>query len=44
MIIYSSFCTEISIVSIHLNNINLYNTNDDKDDPETIIRIRRLAY
>ena len=33
---------EVGILSIDLNNTNLYN-NDDEDDPGTIILIRLLA-
>ena len=34
---------EVGILSIDLNNTNLYN-NDDEDDPGTIILIRLLAW
>ena len=37
-------CNEMGILSIHLNNINLDDTNYDENDPETIINIRRLAW
>ena len=31
-------------MSIHVNNINLDNTNYDEDDPKTITRFRHLAW
>ena len=37
-------CNEIGILSIDLNDINFDDTNYDKDDPETIIYIRLLAW
>ena len=40
--IYS--CNEMAILRIDLNNVNLDDTNYDKDDPETIIQIRFLAW
>ena len=36
-------CNEIGILNIDLNNINL-NNNFDKDDPNTMILIRFLAW
>ena len=36
-------CDEMGILSIDLNNINLDDTNNDEDGPETITRIRLLA-
>ena len=36
-------CNEMGILSVNLNNINLDN-NFDKDDPDTIILIRLLAW
>ena len=38
------FCNRLSILITYLYNINLGNTNYDKDDPETIIHIRVLAW
>ena len=35
-------CNEMGILSVNLNNITLDN-NFDKDDPDTIILIKRLA-
>ena len=35
---------EMVILNIDLNNINIDNTNYDKDDPDTIIFIRLLAW
>ena len=37
------FCNEMGILNIDLNNINLDDTNYEKDDPDTIILIRLLA-
>ena len=37
-------CNEVGILSADLNNINLDDTNYDKDDPETIIHIRLLDW
>ena len=37
-------CNEIGILNIDLNNINLDDTNCNKDDHENIIHIRLLAY
>ena len=34
----------VGILSIDLNNINLDDTNYDKDDPETIIYVQLLAW
>ena len=36
-------CNEMGILSIDLNNIDLNDTNYDKDDPETIIHIKLLV-
>ena len=36
-------CSEMSILNINLNNINLDN-NFDEDDPDTIIHTRLLAW
>ena len=36
-------CNEMGILSTDLNNIDLNDTNYDKDDPETIIHIKLLA-
>ena len=38
------FCNEMGILSIGINNVNLDDTNFGKDDPETIIQIRLLAW
>ena len=38
-----TFCNEVGILNINLNNINLDN-NFDKDDPNSIILIRGLAW
>ena len=35
---------EMDILNINLNNINLDNNNYDKDDPDTIIHVRLLAW
>ena len=37
-------CHGMSILNIDLNNINLDDTNYDKDDPDTIILARILAW
>ena len=37
-------CNEMGILNTGLNNINLDDTNYDKDDPEAIIHIRFLAW
>ena len=37
-------CNKMGILNIELNNINLDDTNDNEDDPETIIHIRLLAW
>ena len=37
-------CNEIGILSVNLNNINLDDTNYEKDDPDTIILVRFLAW
>ena len=37
-------CNEMGIFSTGLNDINLDDSNYDKDDPETIIHIRFLAW
>ena len=34
----------MGILNIYLNNINLGNTNYDKDDSDTIIHVRLLAW
>ena len=36
-------CNEMGILSVDLYNINLDDTNYDKDDPEATIRVRRFA-
>ena len=36
-------CNEMGILSVDLYNINLDDTNYDKDDLEAIIRVRRFA-
>ena len=38
------FCNEMGILSVDLNNINLNDINHDKNDPETIIHVRNLAW
>ena len=38
------FCTQMGILSIDLNNINLDDTNYEEDNPKTIIHIRLLAW
>ena len=37
-------CNEMGILNIDLNNINLDDTNYDKNGPDTIIFIRLLAW
>ena len=37
-------CNEMGIIDIYLNNINLDDSNYDKDDSKTIIHIRHLAW
>ena len=37
-------CNGMGILNIDLNNINLYDTNYEEDDPDTIILIRLLAW
>ena len=41
----ATFCgNQMGILSVDLNNINLYDTSYDEDDPETIIHIRLLIW
>ena len=37
-------CNKMGILNIDLNNFNLDGTNYEKDDPDTIILIRLLAW
>ena len=37
-------CNGMGILNIDLNNINLGDTNYDKDDPGTIIHVRLLTW
>ena len=37
-------CNGMGILNIDLNNINLHNINYDKDNPDTIIHVRLLAW
>ena len=36
-------CNEMGVLDIDLNNINLDDSNNDNDDPETILYIILLA-
>ena len=38
-----SYCNEMGILNIDLNDINTDSTNYDEDDPETNIHMRLLA-
>ena len=38
------FCDEMDIFSVDLDKINLDDANFDKDDPETFIHIRLMAW
>ena len=38
------FCNEMGVLSVDLKNINFDEINHDKNDPETIIHVRNLAW
>ena len=44
ILVMSFFSDEIGILSVNCNNVDLDDGNFDEDDPETIIRVRLMAW
>ena len=44
ILVMSHFWNEMGNVSVNLNNINLDDTEYEKDDPDTVILIRLLPW
>ena len=44
ILVMSFSSDEIGILSVNCNNVDLDDSNFDEDDPETIIRVRLMAW